>query len=350
MMKLRLLRKASSLITPLAVVRNDSELPLSRRGLHCRIMKWYMKHEVERKVNEEARRRQAKKLISWRNMRAKNIEHDQLRRKFTEEIGKDENVKKSEVWKDRLKTSIISANMATEEARRDERVFEETYHDITREIAKEVYGRKPNKVSENELRYSEGASNLATYIRKCGIGRPELAYGWTILMRMRVGRYWNAQRLSRGRVISRRLGKECPFCRDGPENDTHIIFHCKEWELIRVEMMERMPKEVWIDKPPEEYEDWREHQGWTTNAKRFIAAVLNFPMKDIWKGILNDDDDDEAIEEEKRVGPTTIWCLRRETDEWKEGIVTAITYFLRKVSPARFNWLSRNGILSRRRN
>ena len=128
---------------------------------------------------------------------------------------------------------------------------------------------------------------------------------------------------------------------------THILYSIvKNGKKYVWEMMERMPTEVWIDEPPEEFEAWRDHQGWTTNAKRFIAAVLNFPMKDIWKGILNDD----AIEEEKRVGPTVIWCLRRETDEWKEGIVTAITYFLRKVSPARFNWLSRNGILSRRRN
>ena len=358
-MKLRLLNKAHSLITPLSIVRNEDGGRVERgRELKNRVKDWYFKHKVDEKVREELERRRLKANISRKKMRDLQISHEKSKKELEEKRTRrltipyreeeEENEGEMVIWKDKVRSSLITANTAAKESERDMRDYEETYHDITRQIAKEVYGRKSKEASVNEKRYENGAMLIAKYLRRCGVDRSELAYGWTILMRMRVGRYWNTQRLIRARVVrmKKKNGNGCPFCkREESETDAHIIFKCDMWEDERSDMMERIPMSCWIAQEVEiDHENWHQNE-WTINTKRFIAAVLNFSIRDVWKNEGMADEDVE--EEESMVGPTVKWCLSRETEEWKDGIISAIVQFLRRVSPARFSWLRSHGYLDR---
>ena len=115
---------------------------------------------------------------------------------------------------------------------------------VIREVMRERCRPSPNAKSTLEMRYASphGASRTASLLVKLTAEMPDLAYGWTVLYRIRMGRYWTAPRLARAGLISRDFLGSCPFCKaERPETEAHYLRYCKRWEDIRTQTLYTMP-------------------------------------------------------------------------------------------------------------
>ena len=96
-------------------------------------------------------------------------------------------------------------------------------------------------LSAYEKRYDgRGGPNLTRdLLLKLGAERVDLTYGWTVMHRVRLGRYWTADRLRNARMIE--AGKNCPFCGSlGGEDVSHYVFICDSWSMQRMKTMGRI--------------------------------------------------------------------------------------------------------------
>lgn len=107
--------------------------------------------------------------------------------------------------------------------------------DTIRLIMRQACRKGPNKDSVLEVRYGSdnGAANTRDLVWQCMSQYTELAYGFTVLVRIRMGRYWTSPKLVRARLIDEVHLASCPFCGVGEEDEAHIIFKCPEWQQQR---------------------------------------------------------------------------------------------------------------------
>lgn len=71
------------------------------------------------------------------------------------------------------------------------------------------------------------------------IARPDLATGWTQLLRMRTGAFLHARRLAYMKVLPERFLDQCPFCRgEIADSNLHYLLQCNRWATERDELLE----------------------------------------------------------------------------------------------------------------
>jgi len=69
---------------------------------------------------------------------------------------------------------------------------------------------------------------------------PALGRGCQLLIKFRIGAYWNYEKLARAQLVSPRFLHWCPFCkRDTAESLTHILLQCEAWAESRQAILGR---------------------------------------------------------------------------------------------------------------
>lgn len=202
-----------------------------------------------------------------------------------------------------------------------EQKLDNLVHDGIRRLVAEKLDKGPNPESANETRYvlTSGASVTHRLLRGWETERTDLAYGWTILERLRMGRYWNGQKLARCGLIETRFCDRCPFCKRGmPETDAHWVFECPVWAEWRKETLESIRAR-----------DEKASAGLTEDTKLFISMLMGANTLDTI-GIRND-----------RLEARALGLLDGSVDsvEWRYETATKLAQFLARVSIERFNKL-----------
>lgn len=91
-----------------------------------------------------------------------------------------------------------------------------------------------SKYSEFEISYfaGYGALVMREKVWKMARSRPDIAYGVTILSRIRCGCYWTASRQARLGLIDIQWNGRCPMCLEEYQEDVvHMVLTCKKWQF-----------------------------------------------------------------------------------------------------------------------
>lgn len=207
--------------------------------------------------------------------------------------------------------------------------LENLVHDGIRSLIAVKCAERPK--SEMELRYvsDEGARPTKTFLRNISVEYTELTYGWSILMRFRMGRYWNAKRLAKAKMIPEKFETECPFCRiPEAETDGHILFRCMKWNEVRWSAFDSVMARLEGGQ-----------SGFDLDCVLFATALTGVKLDDTIRlptghhrrrmGLLLAD---ENSEEEER------------DHQWNGEIAMAIARYLATVSPRRFSKMESMGL------
>lgn len=114
--------------------------------------------------------------------------------------------------------------------------LENVIPDTNREVMAEICAPKPNPASQAETYYSTnlGPRVVRNLIFKMGSERIEISYGWMVLERLRMGRYWTAPRLASAGLIDQKYRTQCPCCLENTkEDELHYLLECKTWNKER---------------------------------------------------------------------------------------------------------------------
>ena len=156
----------------------------------------------------------------WRN-RSKVIERTLANKKKIEEE------REKEQAKEKADTNKLK------KLRKD---LENVIPDTNREVMAEICAPKPNPASQAETYYSTnlGPRVVRNLIFKMGSERIEISYGWMVLERLRMGRYWTAPRLASAGLIDQKYRTQCPCCLENTkEDELHYLLECKTWNKER---------------------------------------------------------------------------------------------------------------------
>ena len=138
-----------------------------------------------------------------------------------------------------------------------------------RKAAKRLAFQTPSKYSVFEISYFAGYGGLVMRekVWKMARSRPDIAYGVTILSRIRCGRYWTASRRARLGLIDIQWNGKCPMCLEEYQEDVvHMMLTCKKWQRERDKTWHRVE---------EAYSATLEAV--TTNGRLILSMILALP-------------------------------------------------------------------------
>ena len=119
--------------------------------------------------------------------------------------------------------------------------IEDVIRDGLKTLMRNIASPKPNKESKAEMRYvsKAGAKITRRFLRLLEMERTDLSYGWVVLERVRLGRYWTADKLVSARLIGAEFKTRCPFCKaDHSETAAHMIINCSAWQIERADTLD----------------------------------------------------------------------------------------------------------------
>lgn len=195
---------------------------------------------------------------------------------------------------------------------------------MIKSIANDVMGHKPNQSSKNEMRYvgKHGAELTRSIVHGLSSTHTELAYGVTVLVRLRMARYWTAKRLAKVGLIEEEFGERCPFCdEETPETEAHMIFKCERWQHAYDEHLARLPHPL-----------NKALIGLAPLSKVYIACLAGLDVVRI-DGLCGD----ELMA--NRMMSTVLEGADEPRKAWWVETAAALCRFLQVVSPSRFRAL-----------
>jgi len=207
--------------------------------------------------------------------------------------------------------------------------IEDVIRDGLKTIMRKFAAPKPNEESAAETRYASkaGAKVTRRFLRQLEMERTDISYGWVVLERVRLGRYWTADKLVSARLIGSEYKSKCPFCKiDQPETAAHMILDCSAWKLERACTLDEI-----LSKHNNNL-----ITGLDFEARLALTNLTGLDAVDVVK--MNH----ERVEE-RMLAQVSISDDDETSKQWLYQIATNLARFLSRVSVKRFKTLDQRG-------